>query len=59
MIPHQSPIDRRPFQAKSVRELQQALERHYQRIAIPELAAVLTQKDAAKQAAKAAVARAA
>lgn len=43
---HQSPVDQRPFQAKSALELQQVLERHYRRIAIPELAAALRQQEA-------------
>jgi hypothetical protein len=41
---HLSPIDLRPFQAKSALDLQHALEQHYRRVAIPEVAAALSQR---------------
>ena len=46
MIPvtkHQSPIDKRPFQARQTLDRQVSLEDQYRRIAIDELAAALEQ----------------
>jgi len=43
VITSKSPIDRRPFRSRADREREEALERQYRNVAIPEVVAALGQ----------------